>query len=349
MRTPRGKIIAVVSVLALYVALMFCIDFVAMRTSYRLQRELLADVLHFPDFRKPGPEDPEYNSDWIRDEREAGEFAAADTNVLFLGDSFVYGFRVWPHEALPRELERRARERHPDRRINVANFGWVSSSPYLSLELLKSIGAKYNPDVVILGVDMTDIHDDIKYEIYAEKPGVHAWLDVWPSAVLALKDAAQRMGTHERWFGYPAERFFAVQRPLDASRVYLDRYLRKNLDALFRYSVDELHARFLVVVFPRHYQYSQRESPKDWERSQFDPASPYVLEPLRWFDELRAQVDYPIHSLLDTFRDSDVFPTTFYDDPHWTTAGIALAAEAVLNAVEEEHLLDGAPGPAGGR
>lgn len=344
MGISSARAISVLAVAALWIALVFCIDFVAMRTCYRAERALLEDVVHFPTFDfSPRPDDPEYNSDGVRDVREASEFVAENTNIIVLGDSFAHGFRVWPHEALPLQLERRARERYPDLRVSVANFGWVSSSPYLSLKVLESIGAKYNPDLVVLLIDMTDIHDDIKYQLYYERPGIYALLSVWPSGFLAARDLSRRAGAHERWFGCPAERFFHVQHPLDETRRYLDGYLRKNLDALFRHATARLQARLLVVVAPRHYQYSERESPKDWERPQYDPQSPYLLEPFHWFDELRGQVDYPIVSLLDTFRRTDLFPTTFYDDPHWTAAAHDLAAEAVLNAIDEHGLLRAEP------
>jgi hypothetical protein len=225
-------------------SLLFCIDFAAMRTLYRAERILLEDVTHFPTFSSElANTNPELNSDFIRDTREASAFPAEATNLVVLGDSFAYGFRVWPQEALPLRLQERARERHPERAINVANFGWVSSSPYLSHKVLQSIGAKYHPDLVVMMVDMTDIHDDIVYEKYAEKPGVFAALSVLPSAVLAAKDVARHAGTHERWFGYPAERFFHIERPLSETRPYFDAYLRKNLDALNHY----VTAKFLVV------------------------------------------------------------------------------------------------------
>lgn len=100
----------------------------------------------------------ETNADGIRSEKEAEEFKEDNLNIIFLGDSFVYGLRQYPELAFPQQYERLARSRHPTCKINVANFGWISSSPYLSLRLLKDIGRKYAPDIVFLGIDMTDFH-----------------------------------------------------------------------------------------------------------------------------------------------------------------------------------------------
>src|SRR5262249_440735 len=112
----------------------------------------------------------ETNADGLRTRKEAHDFTDDAMNTAFLGDSFVFGAREFPQLALPAQLERLLQARHPECKVNVANFGWVSSSPYLSLRLLKDIGRKYAPDLVLLGVDMTDFHDDLKYRLLVERP-----------------------------------------------------------------------------------------------------------------------------------------------------------------------------------
>ena len=41
---------------------------------------------------------------------------------------------------------------------------WVSSSPLLNLRLLRDVGHKYRPDLVVYSLDMTDFRDDLHYE-----------------------------------------------------------------------------------------------------------------------------------------------------------------------------------------
>jgi hypothetical protein len=84
-----------------------------------------------------------------------------------------------------------------------------------------------------------------------------------------------------------------------------------------------------LFVFPRTYQYSNRESPRNWEASEYEPLGPHSEEPFRYFDELRRRAPYPIHSLLDDFRKTQVFPTAFDHDPHWNVAGAQVAADAL--------------------
>ena len=90
-----------------------------------------------------------------------------------------------------------------------------------------------------------------------------------------------------------------------------------------------------MYVFPRSFQYSDRECPKNWEADQYEVLGPHCLEPFRFFEELAPEVDYPIHSLLDAFRETVVFPTCFEADPHWNPAGYRVCAEAMLPTLRE--------------
>ena len=102
---------------------------------------------------------------------------------------------------------------------------------------------------------------------------------------------------------------------------------------LIRDYADQSGAEFVLFVFPRHFQYDRREAPNSWERAEYDLEGPHNLEPFRFFDEQRDQVDYPIHTLLEAFRATEVFPTCFDDDPHWNDSGATVAAEAISAAL----------------
>ena len=329
-----------------FVVIAFVADFVLMRSRYNDQRRLLADVPHFPVFDyEPFEGDPEYNEDGIRSVREAEDFDAQDCNIIFLGDSFVFGMRVWPFEAVPQQLEGWADRIRPTERIRVANFGWVSASPYLSKDVLAQLGAGYKPDVVLLAVDVTDAHEDIKYRRYAERTGIHALLRVLPSFVLMAKEIATAQGWHEAWFGYPADRLFPVNRSLEDMRPHMAE-TRANIDAIASYAREELGARFALLVLPRHYHYSQREAPKDWETGAYERDGEHRYAFFGYFNEMAGEVDYPVRSLLPVLRQTPVFPTTFYRDPHWTPATHRFVARALLQILDDEQLLCASLAPA---
>ena len=129
-------------------------------------------------------------------------------------------------------LETKARTSFPERKVNVANFGWTSSSPLLSLRLLRDIGKKYNPDVVILAIDMTDFHEDMKYSHLLERKGIYRTLDIIPITILTLRKLTSRMESlHQMIFGFPGRHFFITDKPLSETRPYFS-CIRENIELI---------------------------------------------------------------------------------------------------------------------
>jgi hypothetical protein len=334
MRAPAPARVAWLGLLLLLVLL---VDRVAMHTWLDRERRFLEDIDH-----RPKPDAVEFNEHGIRDTRGPEAFPESAFNIVVLGDSFVYGFGLHPLHAIPQQIELRLRRSYPDRPINVANFGYISSSPYLSLRQLRDFGHLYHPDLVLLCVDMTDFHDDIKYELYDRKPGWFALLRFLPSGFFALKHATHALGLHDSMFGYPSDRFFVVNRPLEETRPYLA-WIQKNIDAIDDFVRTRLGARFALAILPRPFQYSRAESPKSWERGSYTALGPYAHEPFRYFGEIGKSRRYPIRSLLPAFERTRVFPTAFRGDPHWNVRGARVAVDALLAFLEQERLLDPAP------
>lgn len=306
------------------------------------QTFLFEDKLYFVndvDHRMEPFSEPDLNSDGIRSFREAEDFREEAVNIVYLGDSFVYGFKLEAQDAVPAQLEAIARRSHPELEINVANFGWVSSSPLLSRRLLQDIGHKYKPDVVILGLDMSDFEDDIKYRKLIERQGFYKLLKAVPLSVLALKKILRKVPMlhplHQRLFEFPAERFFVTAHSMESMLPYYEE-VRRNIEDIHRWSRDELGAEFLLLVYPRSYQYSAREAPRNWEARHYEVLGPHVHEPFRYFEGLATKVEYPIYSLLEEFQGTDVFPTCFEWDPHWNEDGARIAARASYRACLQE-------------
>jgi hypothetical protein len=324
---PRNTLYGLLGLVAFGVAAIAALEIVG--------QTVLSDRLYVVDDvdhrLKPGSA-PDLNSDGIRSPRAPAEFGADGLNVIFLGDSFVYGDRLASSESIPAQFERIARRELGRGDIRVANFGWVSSSPLLSLRLLRDIGKKYHPRLVLLAVDMTDFGDEIKYRRLLERRGVYRLLGYTPVTLLSTRKVLSLIpalhGVHERVFGFPPRRFFITDRPLTETRHHFS-HIQESIDGIFEYATHDLGATFVLFVFPRTYQYSSREAPRNWEASEYELLGPYGEEPFRYFEELRQRAPYPIYSLLDDFKKTDVFPTAFDDDPHWNPEGARVAAEAV--------------------
>ena len=281
------------------------------------------------------------NTDGIRSDNEPAAFRAENFNVVFLGDSFVYGWRAKKGQTFPVQFERLAIQAgHDD--IRSVNFGWVSSSPFLSNRLLHEIGQKYQPDLVVLLLDMTDIFDDRLYRNIAERKHIFRWGKYFPAitqfASLMNQGFWQSDAIAGKLFGVPGRHYFIVERPLSESRVYFDETMA-NVDAINDYCRDVLKVPFVLFVLPRHFQFDPDQSPDNWEKDQYPLAGPYLLEPFRYFDEVAKNRSYPVVPLLADFRQAKGTPLVFQDDPHLNEAGNELLARLVWTHLRARALL----------
>jgi hypothetical protein len=299
------------------------------------QAYLFKDKMYFidnVDHRMTPHHKFDINSDGIRSLDEAEDINEEDFNILFLGDSFVFGLRLKYEDSVGEQLERLVRESKPDLKVNLINFGWTSSSPLLSYRLLKDIGEKYKPDAVIFGLDMSDFHDDLKYAALFDRQGIYWVINYLPITFLAVKKVIGKVeflsGLHENLFGFPSQRFFSTNRPL-SKNVNQFNALRRNIEKIAVYSKTELEVPFYLILFPRNFQHSDREAPLSWERDQYEALGPYTLTPFEYFDNIQSELDFPVISLLSDFQKSGKFPLCLEDDPHWNRDGAAVAAKAI--------------------
>lgn len=313
------------------------------------------------------PDGQEINSDGARFRGEPADLDEDDFVVLFLGDSFTFGFSLAYADSYPYRVEALAAHERCTAPVRVVNMGWTSSSPLLALRLLRQVGYRYQPDLVVYSLDMTDFHDDLRYEwrlreqrdydfdaaavaerwIARELP----WATTLTPAVSAITTrlrSVDRASRTEMLEGLavpgPGERFFITARPLDETRPAIELGVMKNLLEIHRVSRDLLGAEMALVVYPRAYQYSDRESPRNWEKG-YTPLGPHVKEPFRYFAEVAPALPYPVIDVLADFESSELFPLYFGNDPHWTEQGADVAATAVFAALRERGLVPCADGP----
>jgi hypothetical protein len=101
----------------------------------------------------------ETNSLGLRD-REFPERKAGDGfRILMLGDSFTEGYTLATDATMPKRVERMLAERC-GAGYEVVNGGIGTYSPILEYLLLERVAPRLRPDLVVLGFDMTDVHDD---------------------------------------------------------------------------------------------------------------------------------------------------------------------------------------------
>jgi hypothetical protein len=301
-------------------------------------------LIEDPDHRWKPYAKEDINGDGIRSQREAGTFSPEHYNIIFSGDSYVYGHLLSAEQAPPMQFEKLAQQALPKKDIQVANFGWSSSSPYLSLRLLKDIGKKYHPDLVIFLLDATDYKDDFFYRHVIEKRGAYKFIVEHPLLAHFPRKIARKFDryTHwqEKWLGYPDfSTYFLFHQPYEKSVPFFDNTYEILRD-MNQFVTEELHAKFIVFISPRHWQYTDKESPLSWERHNYTPMGKYVLNNFIYFESKQKTAPFTIVPLLEDFKHTDVFPTTFEKDSHWNPAGAKFAAETIFKHCQELGCFD---------
>jgi len=306
-----------------------------------LWQKLITD----PDHRWKPHEREDINSDGIRSYREAQEFQKGDFNIIFSGDSYTFGHLLSAEQSTPMQFEKMAQLAYPNKNIKIANFGWSSSSPFLSLRLLRDKAEKYHPRLVIFILDLTDFKDDYFYQHVIEKMGRYKFIVEHPFLSHFPRKIARASDNYTHWqeslLGYPDySTYFVVHQPYEKSLPFFDSTYN-NLVEMNNFITNDLHAKFVVFVPPRHWQYTDKESPESWEKHNYVVMGPYALNNFIYFDQKAKSAPFPIISLLDDFKQTSVFPTTFSKDSHWNPDGAKLAAQLIFEHCKKINCFDG--------
>jgi len=291
-----------------------------------------------PDHRMQPNEKKDINDDGIRSYKNHEEYHHEDFNVIFLGDSFTYAMGLSSEESIPSQFETIAKKKLGVNNINAINFGWVSSSPLLSYRLLKDIGKKYKPDLIILILDMSDFYDDILYQNIMDQKRLFFVAKYLPSTTAYLHYIVRYHLKSDKisnfLSGLPVQRYFVTEYSPEKTLSAMEN-TKFILQKINRYAEEELGADFVNVVMPRYFQYNPLESPDDWsynllkQPAKIPPDFPDA--PFNYFKQQKNVLGFPSISLLEDFKSTKIFPTTLKNDPHLNPNGCKLAAEAIFN------------------
>lgn len=101
------------------------------------------------------------NSDGFRDREFSLEKPSNTFRIIMLGDSFTFGWGVELNDSLPKQLESILNSRQAKIDYEVLNFGASSQNTFGEVDLFKDKGLKYNPDLVIVCFELSDIEDEL--------------------------------------------------------------------------------------------------------------------------------------------------------------------------------------------
>lgn len=316
----------------------------------------------------------ETNEDGLRTRHSRAEFLGHPARIAVLGDSFVFGPGVGEAEAFPAQLEKLLRERPGTADAAVLNAGVISYSPLLEKRLFDGVVREYQPTLVLLFLDVTDIGDDSIYAHKAVAGGPEPFELEGESRVEFHGALYQLLEPYLRWLvaqaSYPLElvkaslgrpapatansnyylnyvtfegkaenRYFIYRHPLAQTEPYFRETLG-HVQAIAT-SAEGLGARFVLVLVPRYHHWSQKECPQNWELGAYGTNEPFQYEYFRFFEERRGTTPFPIYDLLPRFRQTTEFPLVFPNDPHWNPRGHAFVARTMLEYLRAAGLLPG--------
>jgi GDSL-like Lipase/Acylhydrolase family len=315
-----------------------------------------------PDFRVPfttnnvglrGPKlDPHKSDDLCR--------------ILVLGDSFTFGVGVRNDQTFSALLER-ALNKRASFKVEVLNAGVNSYAPILEYLFFKTHGVLWNPDVVVLAFDMSDLEQEQYYRTRARFDGSGS-----PLAVDGLEDYRATRCTLAAWIrnhlfvGSWLLRLSLRQHVGTVAPTLDDVVTQGNIRVLQHTLEGDREDRtaawrnvfqsiglvnqmakakgiaFVLLTYPWGHQVGEHE----WTigRQEFLPqgsvTSDRSVEKLRRFAESEG---VPFLDLFPAFRRYSAGEKLFWDvDMHWTASGHALAAEQLLRFLEKGPLAQGA-------
>ena len=82
--------------------------------------------------------------------------------VLILGDSFAMGWGVKQEDRFSEVAVKKLREQGEEK-VEIINAGINSYSPVIELEYLRDKGIQFDPDLVMVLLDLSDLYDDYFY------------------------------------------------------------------------------------------------------------------------------------------------------------------------------------------
>lgn len=170
---------------------------------------------------------------WIEERDVAVEKPPGTVRIFFIGDSNVQGL-VNRDDKMVEIVESQLNERDPtiEQRFEVINTGTTSYSMLLYYLLIKTVILDYDPDLVVINVDMTDVANDSHYrrlalvdesgELIAVLPASHAarhryrmtpFGTLERSTTARLRDWLVETSAFANWFDRATRRFQAKQPP----------------------------------------------------------------------------------------------------------------------------------------
>lgn len=299
------------------------------------------------------------NSQGLRDiERASYDKPDGVFRILGLGDSFAMGHGVAYEEMFYTLLEKSLQKEYGVSKVDIIKAGTGGWGPVHELVYFEEEGIKYKPDLVLLAFFENDFIDE-KSGSLGEGVVRDGYLQSREPKEFSLKSFI--FGRMHSW-GYMAAKVRALPFFARASKTKEDIHFQidstqaeprnPETKATIAYTfdaVEKIHqaaalqgADFLVVAIPGDYRVDPGIKTGLNKQYGLKPEATDYLLPYRQLERFGVERGFKVLNLgpvIENYQGKVSGDLYFPIDTHFTAGGHALAAEAILNYLEERGLL----------
>ncbi|MBW2416881.1 MAG: SGNH/GDSL hydrolase family protein [Deltaproteobacteria bacterium] len=256
------------------------------------------------------PNDPNLNSDGLRDRDYTIKKPPGTVRIIALGDSVTYGFRIELDATYAKRLEALLNGETDGPRYEVINFGVDGYNTRQELERFRQKGRRYRPDLLLIGYTMNDVLD------------AEALLNILGGAPAGGEWSLRSMLSSSRFVSWVRQRATRVDLSESPRAYFVHLYSQRHNWRIVASSFAELAALakndgfdVLLVIFPY-----------------FDTMTPYRYSAIHGFVEREARKNgFNVLDLLGAFEAHalDEVRLSPSDPVHPSREGHAIAARAI--------------------
>lgn len=317
-------------------------------------------------------------------DRSAEDFVTGphpDTyRVGFMGDSFTLGLYVDDTETYPFQLEAMLGAAPGAKKWQCWNFASISYSPMLYWQQYRHTIRNYQPDLLVIAIDNSDLQDDYYYEqdaIFDDQGELRGFHDVHYSFFLGQvrdigtarerAEALQRRmsSTRERLSGWLTSSFQAAVLVRDLTRrnniepgnIASDRFghCRPGVDwtehwqRSTRYLTKTVRlakadgVKVLILFYPYPHQVNGTDWPNGRVSFGFKMGKVYDTPMRGWLRDFARAEQVDFLDAFDAFRQSGIQNFSFKNDAHYLPSGHELLARTLCDHLVTRYNQPAAP------
>ncbi len=276
--------------------------------------------------------------------------------IIMLGDSFTEGTGIEQLEDTFPKLMETSLSTKSSKRIEILNFGRISYSPVLEYLILKNIGLNYDPDVIIVNFDVSDVAQDFNYLTNARYSKEGEFLGIngceknereqetvfqLRNFLLSLDIVTILESSFRNLILYTVQELPLVSIPPESDSLLITREEFAESDLVMKqWNVSQLYLHKIIdlaktnnkTIIITTYPWGHQVDNSTWKQGRkvfgYDTNTTYSLEPQRRVQLICQKQNISCYDFTQDLREGG--EGVYYNyDPHWTPKGAKIVARAL--------------------